>query len=79
MNAVINNRCRFWCWFCVDLSVLTLSRVLSRLTAQRSIEDAEEIERERRQRAREDFCRSSSGSMPEESSPEAETGAEQLM
>ncbi|XP_026220698.1 non-muscle caldesmon isoform X3 [Anabas testudineus] len=52
---------------------------LMRLTAQRSIEDAEEIERERRRRARDDFRRRNSGSAPEESSPENETPAEQNM
>ncbi|XP_029009515.1 non-muscle caldesmon isoform X2 [Betta splendens] len=46
---------------------------LMRLTAQRSIEDAEEVERERRRRARESFRRRNSGSTPEESSAENET------
>ncbi|RVE71491.1 hypothetical protein OJAV_G00052310 [Oryzias javanicus] len=45
---------------------------LMRLTAQRSIEDAEEVERERRRRAREALHRTNSGSTPGESSPEAE-------
>uniref|UniRef100_H2L4N7 Lymphocyte specific protein 1 a n=1 Tax=Oryzias latipes TaxID=8090 RepID=H2L4N7_ORYLA len=45
---------------------------LMRLTAQRSIEDAEEVERERRRRAREALHRRSSGSTPGESSPDSE-------
>ncbi|XP_024137946.1 non-muscle caldesmon isoform X1 [Oryzias melastigma] len=45
---------------------------LMRLTAQRSIEDAEEVERERRRRAREALHRRNSGSTPGESSPESE-------
>nr|XP_020449013.1 non-muscle caldesmon-like [Monopterus albus] len=52
---------------------------LMRLTAQRSIEDAEEVERERRQRAREALRQSDSGSMPRESSPDSETPAEENM
>ncbi|XP_035012969.1 non-muscle caldesmon [Hippoglossus stenolepis] len=52
---------------------------LMRLTAQRSIEDAEEVERERRRRARESFRRGSSGSTPGESSPENETQTEEKM
>ncbi|XP_061750384.1 non-muscle caldesmon [Nerophis ophidion] len=39
---------------------------LIRLTAQRSIEDAEEVERERRRRARETSCRRNSDSAPAE-------------
>ncbi|KAM9807670.1 uncharacterized protein lsp1a [Neosynchiropus ocellatus] len=50
---------------------------LMRLTAQRSIEDAEEIERERRRRARESLCRTESGSTPGESSPGSETPTEE--
>ncbi|KAM7415314.1 hypothetical protein PAMA_019914 [Pampus argenteus] len=49
---------------------------LMRLTAQRSIEDAEEVERERRRRAREAFRRNS-GSPPGESSQEGEMLAEE--
>ncbi|KAM7397290.1 hypothetical protein PAMP_020274 [Pampus punctatissimus] len=49
---------------------------LMRLTAQRSIEDAEEVERERRRRAREAFRRNS-GSPPGESSQEGEMQAEE--
>ncbi|XP_042266918.1 non-muscle caldesmon isoform X2 [Thunnus maccoyii] len=49
---------------------------LMRLTAQRSIEDAEEVERERRRRAREAFRRNS-GSLPGESSQESEMPAEE--
>ncbi|XP_030587406.1 non-muscle caldesmon isoform X1 [Archocentrus centrarchus] len=45
---------------------------LMRLTAQRSIEDAEEVERERRRRARESLRWRNSGSAPGESSPEGE-------
>ncbi|KAM6937926.1 uncharacterized protein lsp1a [Xenentodon cancila] len=45
---------------------------LMRLTAQRSIEDAEEVEREQRRRARESLRRRNSDSTPEESSPESE-------
>ncbi|XP_008279925.1 non-muscle caldesmon isoform X2 [Stegastes partitus] len=52
---------------------------LMRLMAQRSIEDAEEVERERRRRAREALHRRSSGSTPDESSPECETPAEESM
>lgn len=52
---------------------------LMRLMAQRSIEDAEEVERERRRRAREALHRRNSGSTPEESSPEGETPAEESM
>ncbi|XP_029993170.1 non-muscle caldesmon isoform X2 [Sphaeramia orbicularis] len=48
---------------------------LQRLTAQRSIEDAEEVERERRRRAREDLRRRNSGSLSGES-PENEMPAE---
>ncbi|XP_034033218.1 non-muscle caldesmon [Thalassophryne amazonica] len=50
---------------------------LMRLTAQRSIEDAEEVERERRRRAREASLRMKSGSAPGESSPENEMSAEE--
>ncbi|XP_058501768.1 non-muscle caldesmon isoform X2 [Solea solea] len=50
---------------------------LMRLTAQRSIEDAEEVERERRRRARESFQRRNSGSSPGESSPENEMATEE--
>ncbi|GAA6227692.1 non-muscle caldesmon-like [Lates japonicus] len=50
---------------------------LMRLTAQRSIEDAEEVERERRRRAREALRRRNSGSAPEESSPDNETPTEE--
>ncbi|PWA30396.1 hypothetical protein CCH79_00017650, partial [Gambusia affinis] len=46
------------------------------LTAQRSIEDAEEVERERRRKARESLRRRNSGSTPEESSPETEAQEE---
>ncbi|XP_071315803.1 non-muscle caldesmon isoform X2 [Trachinotus anak] len=52
---------------------------LMRLTAQRSIEDAEEVERERRRRAREALRRRNSGSTPGESSPENETPTEENM
>lgn len=51
---------------------------LMRLTAQRSIEDAEEVERERRRRARQAFRRNS-GSPPGDSSLESETLAEESM
>ncbi|XP_028285670.1 non-muscle caldesmon isoform X5 [Parambassis ranga] len=51
---------------------------LMRLTAQRSIEDAEEVERERRRRARESLCRRNSGSAPGETSPEGETSGENM-
>lgn len=50
--------------------------LLPRLTAQRSIEDAEEVERERRQKARESLRRQNSGSTPEDSSPESEAPEE---
>ncbi|XP_054878666.1 non-muscle caldesmon isoform X2 [Poeciliopsis prolifica] len=43
---------------------------LMRLTAQRSIEDAEEVERERRRKARESFRRQNNSSTPEDWSPE---------
>ncbi|XP_015244248.1 PREDICTED: non-muscle caldesmon-like [Cyprinodon variegatus] len=49
---------------------------LIRLTAQRSIEDAEEVERERRRKARESLRRRNSGSTPEDSSPENEAPEE---
>ncbi|MEQ2273081.1 hypothetical protein XENORESO_021491, partial [Xenotaenia resolanae] len=49
---------------------------LMRLTAQRSIEDAEEVERERRRKARESLRRRNSGSTPENSSPESEAPEE---
>ncbi|XP_036001744.1 non-muscle caldesmon isoform X2 [Fundulus heteroclitus] len=49
---------------------------LMRLTAQRSIEDAEEVERERRRKAREALRRRNSGSTPEDSSPESEAPEE---
>ncbi|XP_016535345.1 non-muscle caldesmon isoform X1 [Poecilia formosa] len=49
---------------------------LMRLTAQRSIEDAEEVERERRRKARESLRRRNSGSTPEDSSPESEAPEE---
>ncbi|XP_060932290.1 non-muscle caldesmon [Limanda limanda] len=52
---------------------------LMRLTTQRSIEDAEEVERERRRRTRESFRRGSGGSTPGESSPENETQTEEKM
>ncbi|XP_076590018.1 uncharacterized protein lsp1a [Chaetodon auriga] len=52
---------------------------LMRLTAQRSIEDAEEVERERRRRAREASRWTNGGSTPEEFSPENETPAEEKM
>ncbi|XP_038561433.1 non-muscle caldesmon isoform X2 [Micropterus salmoides] len=54
-------------------------RNLMRLTAQRSIEDAEEVERERRRRARESLRWSNGGSLPRESSLENETPAEESM
>ncbi|XP_029378415.1 non-muscle caldesmon isoform X2 [Echeneis naucrates] len=50
---------------------------LMRLTAQRSIEDAEEVERERRRRAREALRRRNSSSLTGESSPESETPTEE--
>ncbi|KAM3870195.1 uncharacterized protein ACN63O_005326 [Diretmus argenteus] len=49
---------------------------LMRVTAQRSIEDAEEVERERRRRARESFRRMDSGSAHGDSSQENGTAAE---
>ncbi|XP_069384049.1 non-muscle caldesmon isoform X2 [Paralichthys olivaceus] len=52
---------------------------LMRLTAQRSIEDAEEVERERRRRTRESLRRSSSSSTPGEFSPENEMQTEEKM
>ncbi|XP_054475862.1 non-muscle caldesmon isoform X2 [Anoplopoma fimbria] len=52
---------------------------LMRLTAQRSVEDAEEVERERRRRAREAPSWSNGGSLPGESSPEDGTPAEDSM
>ncbi|XP_062245337.1 non-muscle caldesmon [Platichthys flesus] len=52
---------------------------LMRLTTQRSIEDAEEVERERRRRARESYRWGSSGSTPGESSPVNETQTEDKM
>ncbi|XP_041794988.1 non-muscle caldesmon isoform X2 [Chelmon rostratus] len=52
---------------------------LMRLTAQRSIEDAEEVERERRRRAREASRWTNGGSPPGEFSPENETPAEEKM
>ncbi|CAK6978691.1 hypothetical protein OJAV_G00052310, partial [Scomber scombrus] len=52
-------------------------RPMTALTAQRSIEDAEELERERRRRARESF-QTNGGSTLEESSPEGEMLAESL-
>ncbi|KAM4733486.1 uncharacterized protein lsp1a isoform 2-T2 [Anableps anableps] len=52
---------------------------LMRLTAQRSIEDAEEVERERRRKARESLRRRNSGSTPEDSSPETEAPEERNM
>ncbi|XP_047243789.1 non-muscle caldesmon isoform X2 [Girardinichthys multiradiatus] len=52
---------------------------LMRLTAQRSIEDAEEVERERRRKARESLRRRNSGSTPENSSPESEAPEERNM
>lgn len=58
---------------------LNLSSLLSRLTAQRSIEDAEEVERERRRRAREASRWSNGGSLPGDVSPESETPAEENM
>ncbi|KAM4572456.1 uncharacterized protein lsp1a [Odontesthes bonariensis] len=51
---------------------------LMRLTTQRSIEDAEEIERERRRRAREALHEWDSGSMPGESSVESEMPTENM-
>ncbi|XP_055078415.1 non-muscle caldesmon [Periophthalmus magnuspinnatus] len=48
---------------------------LMKLTAQRSIEDAEEVERERRRRAREELRRRDSGSVSGES-PESHTPTE---
>ncbi|XP_063336531.1 non-muscle caldesmon isoform X2 [Pelmatolapia mariae] len=50
---------------------------LMRLTAQRSIEDAEEVERERRRRARESLRRRNSGSAPRESSLDGEMPPEE--
>ncbi|XP_005748811.1 non-muscle caldesmon [Pundamilia nyererei] len=50
---------------------------LMRLTAQRSIEDAEEVERERRRRARESLRRRNSGSAPGESSLDGEMPPEE--
>ncbi|XP_063758994.1 non-muscle caldesmon isoform X3 [Eleginops maclovinus] len=52
---------------------------LMRLTAQRSVEDAEELERERRRRARESYCWTDRGSMPGDTSPEDGTPAEESM
>ncbi|XP_041965089.1 non-muscle caldesmon isoform X2 [Alosa sapidissima] len=49
---------------------------LLRVTAQRSIEDAEEIERERRRRAREAFRKEHGLSAPEGASLDAETSVE---
>ncbi|KAI4799237.1 hypothetical protein KUCAC02_017064 [Chaenocephalus aceratus] len=49
------------------------------LTAQRSVEDAEELERERRRRARESYCWTDGGSMPGETSPEDGMPAEESM
>ncbi|XP_041852734.1 non-muscle caldesmon [Melanotaenia boesemani] len=50
-----------------------------RLTTQRSIEDAEELERERRRRARESSQQRNGDSTPGESSPETDVAAEQNM
>ncbi|KAF3855385.1 hypothetical protein F7725_023440 [Dissostichus mawsoni] len=47
------------------------------LTAQRSVEDAEELERERRRRVRESYCWTDGGSMPGETSPEDGMPAEE--
>ncbi|XP_061578183.1 non-muscle caldesmon isoform X2 [Cololabis saira] len=52
---------------------------LMRLMTQRSIEDAEEVERERRRRARESMHRRNSDLTPEDSSPESELLAEDNM
>ncbi|XP_041651568.1 non-muscle caldesmon isoform X2 [Cheilinus undulatus] len=52
---------------------------LMRLTAQRSVEDAEEVERERRRRAREASRWTNGGSLHAESSSENETPAEESM
>ncbi|XP_033935208.1 non-muscle caldesmon isoform X2 [Pseudochaenichthys georgianus] len=52
---------------------------LMKLTAQRSVEDAEELERERRRRARESYCWTDGGSMPGETSPEDGMPAEESM
>ncbi|XP_034541084.1 non-muscle caldesmon [Notolabrus celidotus] len=49
------------------------------LTAQRSFEDAEEIERERRRRARDASRWTNGDSLPGESPPEHETAAEESM
>ncbi|KAF1386363.1 hypothetical protein PFLUV_G00094010 [Perca fluviatilis] len=52
---------------------------LIRLTAQRSVEDAEEVEREQRRRAREASRWTNGGSLPAQSSLENETPAEESM
>ncbi|XP_078112531.1 uncharacterized protein lsp1a isoform X2 [Sander vitreus] len=52
---------------------------LIRLTAQRSVEDAEEVEREQRRRAREASRWTNGGSLPAQSSLENETPAEETM
>ncbi|XP_059191213.1 non-muscle caldesmon [Centropristis striata] len=52
---------------------------LMRLTAQRSVEDAEEVERERRRKAREATSWTNGGSMPGEISKENETQEEESM
>ncbi|XP_033489995.1 uncharacterized protein lsp1a isoform X1 [Epinephelus lanceolatus] len=52
---------------------------LMRLTAQRSMEDAEEVERERRRRAREASRWNNEGSLAGESSQENETTAQESM
>ncbi|KAI9532607.1 hypothetical protein NQZ68_030549, partial [Dissostichus eleginoides] len=54
-----------------------LAYFFQRLTAQRSVEDAEELERERRRRARESYCWTDGGSMPGETSPEDGMPAEE--
>lgn len=55
----------------------TVCPLLSRLTAQRSIEDAEEVERERRRRTRKASRWTNGGSLPGEPSLENETQAEE--
>ncbi|XP_031135703.1 non-muscle caldesmon isoform X2 [Sander lucioperca] len=52
---------------------------LIRLTAQRSVEDAEEVEREQRRRAREASRWTNGGSLPAQSSLENETPADETM
>lgn len=81
MNASLaNSPSSPWQLITANIKVSAVSAVSlcpRRLTAQRSIEDAEEAERERRRRLRDASCWSNGGRSPSEESADGELLAEE--